>query len=136
MIMLAFSHASPLPRHTPSSGWVNRMLGGIARMSIPKKGSRQIVVDDIEFRWRVRSRPTYDQAITSSPLVLAVEQAGSRGSVLVVELPQAHPSNWMHKPSPGVTPQIVTRYIRDALTAGWKPSVRGAQFRLDLHGAA
>ena len=105
-------------------------------MSIPKKASRQIVVDDIEFRWRVRSRPTYDQAVTASPLVLAIEQTDCRGSVLVVELPQAHPSNWMHKPSPGVTPQTVAGYIRTALTAGWKPSVRGAQFRLVLHVAA
>jgi hypothetical protein len=101
-------------------------------MSISRKGSRHIVVDDIEFRWRVRSRPTYDQNIASSPLVLAVEQTGCRGSVLVIELPQAHPSNWMHKPSPGVTPQAVAKYIRDALKAGWKSSVRGPQFRIHM----
>ena len=59
-------------------------------MSIPKKGSRQVVVDKVEFRWRVRSRLTYDQALAVSPLILAVELSESRGSVLTVDLPQAH----------------------------------------------
>ena len=99
-------------------------------MSIPKKGSRQVVVDQVEVRWRVRSRPTYDQALAVSPLIMAVEQAETRGSVLIVELPQSHPSNWMNKPAPGVTPVVVAGLIRQALTAGWQPSVRGPQFYL------
>jgi hypothetical protein len=99
-------------------------------MSIPKKGSRQVVVDEVEFRWRVRSRPTYDQALAASPLILAVEQTERRGSVLIVDLPQPHPSNWMQKPAPGVTPVVVAGYIRQALTAGWQPAVRGAQLQL------
>ena len=99
-------------------------------MSIPKKSSRRVLVDKVEFRWRVRSRPTYDQALAVGPLILAVEQAEGRGSVLLVELPQAHPSNWMQKPAPGVTPRVVAGYIRQALAAGWQPWVRGAQFHL------
>jgi hypothetical protein len=99
-------------------------------MSIPRKGSRLVVVDDVEYRWRVRSRPTYCQALTWSSLALAVEQVGRRGSVLLVDLAQAHPSNWMQQPAPGVTPVAVARHIRQALRAGWKPDVPGTQFRL------
>ena len=102
-------------------------------MSMPKKGSRQVVVDKVDFRWRIRSRPTYDQALISSPLILAVEQAETRGSVLIINLPQSHPSNWMKKPAPGVTPVVVASYIRRALAAGWRPTVRGVQFRLQSH---
>jgi hypothetical protein len=105
-------------------------------MSIPKKGSRQVVVGKIAYRWRVRSRPTYCQALTWSPLTLAVEQAQSPGSVLVIDLPQLHPSNWFQKPSSGVTPAVVATYIRQALKAGWQPSVRGAQFYLELESEA
>jgi hypothetical protein len=83
-------------------------------MSIPKKNSRRVVVDDVEYRWRVRGRPTYDQALTAKPLILAVEQCGKRGSVLVVELAQSHPSNWMKVAASGVTPAVVADHIRTA----------------------
>ena len=100
-------------------------------MSIPKKGSRCVAVGKVEYRWRVRSRPTYCQALGWSPLTLAVEQANSRGSVLVVDLPLPHPSNWMQIPSSGVTPAVVAALIRQALKAGWQPQVRGPQFRFE-----
>jgi hypothetical protein len=99
-------------------------------MSIPKKGSRSVIVRGTKFRWRVRSKPTNTQGVAESPLVLAVEQEGCRGSVLVVELDQLHPSNWSLKPAPGVTPEAVANYICQALEAGWKSSAKGAQFRL------
>lgn len=28
-------------------------------MTVARKGSRRIVVDGVQFRWKVRSRPTY-----------------------------------------------------------------------------
>jgi hypothetical protein len=105
-------------------------------MSIPKKGSRRVVVDDIEYRWRVRSRPTYDQALGDASLLLAIEQAGRRGAVLVVTLSQPHPSNWMLKPSEAVTPARVAEYIRKALSDGWCPAVSGAQFLMDAREGA
>ena len=100
-------------------------------MSIPKKHSRRVVVDDVEYRWRVRGRPTYDQALTTQPLILAVEQCGKPGSVLVVELAQSHPSNWMRVAASGVTPSVVAHHIRMALRSGWRPACKGPQFLMD-----
>jgi hypothetical protein len=67
-------------------------------MGMLKKGSRLLIVDGIEYRWRVRNKPTYSQGLTSSPLILAIEQASNPGAKLVAELPSAHPSNWMLAP--------------------------------------
>lgn len=100
-------------------------------MSIPKKGSRCVVVGNNKFRWRIRSKPTKLQGVADSPLVLAVEQEGCPGAVLIVKLDQLHPSNWLLKPAPAVTPEAVANYIGKALKAGWKPSAKGAQFRLE-----
>jgi hypothetical protein len=100
-------------------------------MSIPKKNSRRVIVDDVEYRWRVRGRPTYDQALTTGRLILAVEQCEKRGSVLVVELAQSHPSNWMQEAASGVTPAVVTGHIRTALKLGWSPACKGPQFLMD-----
>jgi len=99
-------------------------------MGIPKKGSREIVVDKVAYHWRVRSRPTYDQALASGPLLLAIEQVETKGTVLIVRLPDVHPRNWFSLPSPGVTPSRVAACIRRALRTGWKPAVRGQQFHM------
>ncbi|PWU08547.1 MAG: hypothetical protein C5B50_29315 [Verrucomicrobia bacterium] len=100
-------------------------------MSIPKKGSREIVVHRIAYRWRVRSRPTYDQALGSAPLLLAIEPISTKGTVLIVHLPDVHPRNWFTLPSPSVTPSRVANYIRRALRAGWKPATPGQQFHME-----
>lgn len=36
-------------------------------MAIPKKGSRLIAVDEVQYRWRVRGKPTYCQEMNWSP---------------------------------------------------------------------
>jgi hypothetical protein len=100
-------------------------------MAILKKGSRRIVVDGRSFRWRVRHRPTYDQALCASRLILAAEAANGLGSKLVVVLPQVHPSSWMGYPSQPVLPSQVAHYIRQAVGGGWKPTQSGKPFLLD-----
>ena len=97
-------------------------------MAILKKGSRFLQVDGITYRWRVRNRPTYCQANTWTPLVLAVERADSRGAKLVVKMPQAHPGNWMQAPIVAVVPSDVAGSIRSALAAGWCPDIPGKSF--------
>jgi hypothetical protein len=99
-------------------------------MAIPKKGSRLIVVEDTTYRWRVRHKPTYHQGLAWSNLILAVESAESKGSVLVVELSQAHPSKWVGEPPVPVLPIDVELCIRKALSAGWRPSEEGKAFQL------
>ncbi len=100
-------------------------------MAILKKGSRLLTVDGVQYRWRVRNRPTYAQALDMT-LILAVEQADSPGAKLVVGLPQAHPGNWMGSTAIGVLPSDVTGYIRSALASGWHPDAPGAAFILTI----
>jgi hypothetical protein len=53
-------------------------------MALAKRGPRRIVVDGVTYRWRLRGKPTYDQALCWSPCTYAVEHAGRPGSTLVV----------------------------------------------------
>ena len=100
-------------------------------MSIPKAGSRLLHLDGSVYRWRVRRRPTYCQGMGWGGLSFAVEDASHPGgSVLVVSLGVAHPSNWLKLPSRAITPAEVSGWVQRALSLGWQPSVPGAQFLL------
>ena len=101
-------------------------------MAIPKKGTRRIVVDGARYRWYVRRRPTLGQAIAESNLTLAVEKEGERrGSVLVVDLAQPHPSNVVGEPPVAVLPADVARCIQAALRLGWRPDAPGKPFLMN-----
>jgi hypothetical protein len=79
----------------------------------------------------VRSRSAYSQANGWSGLFLAVEDAAHpKGSVLVVSLGVAHPSNWLKRSSRAITPAEVSGWVRRALSLGWRPRAPGAQFFL------
>ncbi|MEV5310112.1 MULTISPECIES: hypothetical protein [unclassified Streptomyces] len=41
-------------------------------MALGRKGLRRIVVDGMVYRWRLRRRPTYSQALCWSPCTYAV----------------------------------------------------------------
>ncbi|RAO46279.1 hypothetical protein PSN01_05130 [Micromonospora saelicesensis] len=99
-------------------------------MALTKKGSRLITVDDIVCRWRVRGKPTYAQALCELPLTLAIEQADCKGSVLLVAMPQDHPSNWIGGPPVPVLPSTVAAVVRKALTEGWRPNRPSASFHM------
>ncbi|GAB3449481.1 hypothetical protein [Actinophytocola sediminis] len=101
-------------------------------MAITKKGSRRIVVDGAEYRWTVRPRPSYCQGNGWSPMTFAVGLAEQAGRALVVSLPWAHPSNWLHLPTGAVRPAMVARAIQFALTQGWDPSAPGSPFSITL----
>jgi len=101
-------------------------------MTVPRKGSRSIVVDDVAYRWRIRKRPTYAQAVLDHSLTLAVDIADAPLCSLLVELSQPHPSNWIGAPSDSVTPHRVADVIRNALAAGWQPSTPGKAFKLKV----
>ncbi|MEU3189786.1 hypothetical protein ABZ686_03910 [Streptomyces sp. NPDC006992] len=45
-------------------------------MTLNKKGSRLITVDGIEYRWRIRRKPSYMQGLCWTPMTYAVEAAG------------------------------------------------------------
>jgi hypothetical protein len=108
-------------------------------MTLATKGTRRIVVDGVAFRWSVRRRPTYAQALGWSPLTFVAEHAEEPGAVLITEMPgahprtpvpSAHPGNWLGLPGRPVTPATVAAGIRRALAAGWQPTRPGPPFTL------
>ncbi|GAA0575421.1 hypothetical protein GCM10009546_42510 [Actinomadura livida] len=102
-------------------------------MTLAKKGSRHIVLDGSTYRWKVRGRPTYSQGLGESPLTFVVEAADTKGALLVVSLPCAHPSNWLLLlPTGAVLPRTVSKAIRQALASGWTPTEPGPAFTLTL----
>ena len=105
-------------------------------MSIPKKGSRSISIDGKAYRWRVRQKPSYGQAIGESTPNLAVELADHPGACLVVNLPQLHPSNWVDTDAVPVRPSDVAAYIRQAISQRWKSDKDGPTFNLDATSSA
>jgi hypothetical protein len=105
-------------------------------MTLARKGSRQITVDGIRFRWKVRGKPSYSQGNGWTPLVFAVEQAEQPGALLVASLPCAHPGNWLGLPAGVVLPGTVASAVKSALTEGWQPSRPGPTFVLALDESA
>lgn len=102
------------------------------KVTLARKGTRRIVVDGVEFRWKVRHKPTYDQGIGASPLTFVAEPAERPESLLVVSLPHPHPGNWLDLPSVPVLPRTVATAIRLALARGWRPFQPGPAFTLSL----
>lgn len=100
-------------------------------MALVRKGSRRIVVDGTEYRWRLRGRPTYDQGLVWSPCTFAVEHADTPGTMLVVTTDQPHPSNWIGREAEPVLPSGVAAAVRLALSEGWTPTAPGSAFHLD-----
>ncbi|AYG78207.1 hypothetical protein DWB77_00314 [Streptomyces hundungensis] len=100
-------------------------------MALPKKGSRRIVVDGVAYRWRVRRRPTYDQGMSWSPLIYAVEHTEAAGTTLIVRTDRPHPGNWMSELTSPALPSSVAAAIQTARAKGWAPEAPGSPFLLD-----
>ncbi|XVQ85160.1 hypothetical protein ACQP2K_41210 [Microbispora siamensis] len=101
-------------------------------MAIPVKGSRLITVDGVAYRWRIRRKPTYRQAIGEGPLTFPVEPAEGPGRMLLVSLPFSRPDAWVGERTTAVRPALVAAVIRMALYRGWDPRQAGRAFALDV----
>ncbi|MFD4556000.1 hypothetical protein ACFWP5_17055 [Streptomyces sp. NPDC058469] len=101
-------------------------------MALSRKGTRPIVVDGTTYRWRLRRRPTYSQALAWTPCTFAVEHADGAGTTLVVTTDHPHPGNWPGREAKPVLPSDVTHAIERALREGWTPTAPGSPFHLDL----
>jgi hypothetical protein len=102
-------------------------------VTLARKGTRRITVDDVAYRWTVLNKTTELDGIGWSPLTFVVEHADTPGAALVVSLPDADPASWAGFPErlPGsVHPRTVAAAIRRALAQGWQPSRRGPRFLL------
>jgi hypothetical protein len=102
-------------------------------MALNKKGSRRITVDGLEYRWRIRRKPSYMQGLCWTPMTYAVEAAnpGHPGTTLVVTTGQAHPGNWLGVEAEPIRPAHVAASIREARNQGWDPVSAGCPFQLD-----
>ncbi|MYY04956.1 MULTISPECIES: hypothetical protein [unclassified Streptomyces] len=89
-------------------------------MSLNKKGSWHITVDGIEYRRRIRRKPSYMQGLCWTPLTYAVEAAsGSQpGTTLIVTSGRAYPSNWVGVEMEPIRPAHVAASIREARDQG------------------
>lgn len=99
-------------------------------MAMAKKGSRNITVDEVPYRWRIRDRPTYSQQLGDTNLLVAVETITDGDlCTLLVDTSAFRPGNDNY-PRVSVTPAVVEAYIRLALSQGWKPGEKGKSFIL------
>ncbi|WP_293341897.1 hypothetical protein [Microcoleus sp. CAWBG58] len=105
-------------------------------MSIPKKGTRKIIVDGEPFIWLIRRKPTYTQeCFHGGNLHVAVERATKLGSVLVIITDKPHPQGLVSKQEvKPVTPSDVTQWIRQAMQLGWQPRRSGITFHVQIAG--
>ncbi|MET9933487.1 MULTISPECIES: hypothetical protein [unclassified Streptomyces] len=102
-------------------------------MALNKKGSRRITVDGIEYRWRIRRKPSCMQGLCWTPMTYAVEAAsGSRpGTTLIITSGQARPGNWVGVEAEPIRPVHVAAGIREPRNQGWDPTRVGSPFQLD-----
>jgi hypothetical protein len=105
-------------------------------MAISKTGSRKIVVDGVSYRWNVRPKPTINIQDLGGPLTFAAERMGTKGSILVVALPQdrliIYRGESYERGQTPATPRQVADAIRKAIRAGWNPAKRGKPFQMDM----
>ena len=99
-------------------------------MAIPKRGSSQVVVDSITYRWRVRDRPTYSQGNGWKGIIIAVAAEQKPSTTLIVNLERKHVSNWLEIASQPVIPNEVEQWIRKARANGWTPLEAGKPFEM------
>lgn len=104
-------------------------------MAMPKKGSRNIVVDGAACRWRIRGRPSYSQEMGWSNLSVAIEPATEDGTdvtrlVVDTSAPRPDADAVGTDEIVSVTPAVVEAYIRLALKQGWNPVAKGKPFVL------
>jgi hypothetical protein len=100
-------------------------------MAVRKRASRRIVVDGVEYRWRIAPRPTNGEFDYAGSMVASVQRAENSGQVLFVSC-GLRAGNILGQPGVSVTPRGIAGAIRNALAAGWRPNERGEPFRIQL----
>ncbi|MEN0039047.1 MAG: hypothetical protein AAGC78_18355 [Cellvibrio sp.] len=97
-------------------------------MSLPKKGSRKIIVNGSEFLWFVRAKPTYSQDCLGSNMTAAVELLDSNGSILHITFTFSRPDSAINFVVGSVTPKLIELCIKNAIDLGWKPDASEGVF--------
>ena len=105
-------------------------------MALAQKGSRNLVVDGIAYRWSVRRKPTYCQEMGWGPMTFAIAAVSSGFCLLHVQTSAMRPDSismpGASDKAVAITPALVARSIRLALQQGWQPYKPGSAFELSL----
>lgn len=89
-------------------------------MSIPKKGSRKIIVEDIIYRWSIRKKATYSQSCFGTNLLAAVELFEKPSCTLSIRFSNTRFDNLVkgNENSKIITPKLIENCIKDAIKNG------------------
>lgn len=102
-------------------------------MAIPKKGSRKITVNDVNFRWLIRRKSTYGQTDYGyGKLHVAVELEENPKTSLFIYTDRKHPSDIETEKVTPITPFDISNWIKQALLIGWNLSSNGKPFRAKI----
>lgn len=99
-------------------------------MTLPRKGSRKIVVDERGYRWVVRKKPTHGAATGEANLRAIVELNENPASVLLIDFLPPRNKNLSSNECVEVGPKHIANAIRAAIDDGWKPAEAGANFEI------
>jgi hypothetical protein len=89
-------------------------------MSIPKKGTRKIIVREEPFIWLIRRKATYLQSCyPEGCLHVAVEHDRQPGSNLIIETNRPHPEGFNLTQVDPIIPSDVAQWIERSLEMGW-----------------
>ncbi|MGD2182870.1 hypothetical protein [Lusitaniella coriacea] len=106
-------------------------------MTLPKKGTRKITVNDESYRWLIRRKATYGQTDYGiGTLHVAVEHFQKPGSTLVIITDRSHPKDYSTQKTQiqPVTPADVKEWIQKAIEQGWQPKTPGSTFKVSVKG--
>ena len=102
-------------------------------MAIPKKGTRKIVVNELNFRWLIRRKATYTQSdYGTGKLHVAIELEENPGTSLFICTDRKHPKDIGTEVLNPVKPSDISNWIKQALDLGWNPSKNGNPFRTKI----
>ncbi len=102
-------------------------------MAIPKKGSRFISVNYVNYRWLIRRKATYNQSDYGiGKLHVAIELKETPRTSLFVYTDRKHPNDIDSKIVNPIKPSDISNWIKQALKLGWNPSENGNPFRTKI----
>ncbi|WP_353777682.1 hypothetical protein [Winogradskyella sp. 3972H.M.0a.05] len=102
-------------------------------MSIPKKGTRKISVNELKFRWLIRKKATYTQSVYGiGKLHVAVELEENPKTSLLIHTDRNHPNDIETEIVNPIKPSDISNWIKQALELGWNPSKFGSPFRTKI----
>lgn len=98
-------------------------------MSIPRKGSRRIIVNGSTYLWYIRRKIGYWHEMFGGSLLVGIERIDppSRQTLLFYAGYGRHDS-MQYDYATVITPRIVEVAILHALKTGWKPHLPGSPF--------